>query len=85
MDAGVSRRFTRTRYRAGYAIADVDALIDRIEATLGITPRYGPPVTAADVAAAQFRIVRLSFGYDMREVDEALDRYEEQLREQGWQ
>jgi DivIVA domain-containing protein len=84
MDAGLSRRFTRTRYRAGYAIADVDAFIDKVEATLGIRPRYGPPVTAADVAAARFRLVRLRTGYDMREVDEALDAYEERLREQGW-
>ena len=85
MDAGVSRRFTRTRYRAGYSMADVDAFIDRIEETLSLRPRYGPPVTAADVAAVQFRLVRLRTGYEMREVDEALDRYAEQLREQGWQ
>jgi len=85
MDAEVSRRFTRTRYRPGYAIADVDAFIDRIEATLGIRPRYGPPVTAADVAAVQFRLVRLRAGYEMREVDEALDRYEERLRQHGLQ
>lgn len=85
MNAGLSRRFTRTRYRAGYAMADVDALIDKIEATLGVRPRYGPPVTAADVHAAQFRLVRLRTGYEMRQVDEALDAYEEQLREQGWE
>jgi DivIVA domain-containing protein len=85
MDAGVSRRFTRTRYRAGYLMADVDSFIDRIEATIGLRPRYGPPVTTAEVAAVQFRIVRLRTGYDPREVDEALDRYEERLREQGWQ
>jgi DivIVA domain-containing protein len=41
-------------------------------------------VTAAEVAAAQFRIVRLEPGYHMREVDEALDRYQEQLRGQSW-
>jgi DivIVA domain-containing protein len=84
MDAGQQRRFTRTKYRPGYLIADVDALIERIEATLGLRPRYGPPVTAAAVAAAQFRLVRLRSGYEMREVDEALDRYQEQLYEQGW-
>ncbi len=85
MDAGLSRRFTRTRYRAGYTMADVDAFIDKIEATLGIRPRYGPPVTVADVAAVQFRVVRIRTGYEMREVDDALDVYEERLREQGWQ
>ncbi len=51
---------------------------------LGLRPRYGPPVTAAEVAAAKFRLVRLKPGYDMREVDEALDRYQEQLQDQGW-
>lgn len=85
MDAGAPRRFTRTRYRPGYLLADVDSFIDKIEATLGLRQRYGPPVTAADVVAVQFRVVRLRTGYDMREVDEALDRYEAQLREQGWQ
>ena len=84
MDAEQPRRFTRTRYRPGYASAEVDAFIDRIEATLGLQPRYGPPVTAADVAAVRFRLVRLRPGYEMREVDEALDRYQEQLYEQGW-
>jgi DivIVA domain-containing protein len=84
MDSAVSRRFTVTKYRAGYATADVDAFIDRIEETLGLRPRYGPPVTPADIAAVQFRVVRLRRGYEMREVDEALDRYEEQLRELGW-
>jgi len=85
MDAGELRRFTRTKYRPGYSIAEVDALIERIEATLGLRPRYGPPVLASEVAVAQFRLVRLKPGYEMREVDEALDRYAEQLREQGWQ
>ena len=84
MDAGQPRRFTCTKYRPGYTIAEVDALIERIEATLGQRPRYGPPVTAAEVAAAQFRLVRLKPGYEMREVDEALDRYQEQLKAQGW-
>ncbi len=84
MDAGQPSRFSRTRYRPGYSIAEVEALIARIEATLAMRPRYGPPVTAAEVAVAQFRLVRLRPGYDMREVDEALDRYQEQLTEQGW-
>ncbi len=84
MDAGLTRRFTRTKYRPGYSIAEVNALIEQIEATLGLRPRYGPPVTAAEVAAAKFRLVRLKPGYDMREVDEALDRYQEQLQDQGW-
>jgi len=85
MDAAVSRRFTCTRYRPGYLMADVDAFIDRVEATLGLRPLHGSPVTPADVVAAQFRVVRLRRGYEMREVDEALDLYEERLRDKGWQ
>jgi DivIVA domain-containing protein len=41
-------------------------------------------VTASQVAAAKFRLVRLKPGYEMREVDEALDRYQEQLQDRGW-
>jgi DivIVA domain-containing protein len=85
MDAGQRYRFARTRYRPGYSITEVDALIERIEATLGLRPRYGPPVTASEVAAAQFRLVRIRSGYEAQEVDEALDSYQELLREQGWQ
>jgi DivIVA domain-containing protein len=85
MEAGQPDRFTRTRYRPGYSIAEVEALIERIEGTLGLRPRYWPPITAPDVVTAQFRLVRLRPGYDMRQVDEALDHYEELLREQGWQ
>jgi DivIVA domain-containing protein len=84
MDTAVLRPFTYTRYRAGYLRADVDRLIDGIEATLGLRLRVGSPVTAADVVGAQFRVVRLRRGYEMREVDEALDKYEERLRTAGW-
>ncbi len=83
MEAGLPHRFNLTRYRPGYSIAEVEALIEKIEATLGLQPRYGPPITAAEVAAAQFRLVRLKPGYEMREVDEALDRYQEQLQRAG--
>lgn len=85
MQAGQPDRFTRTRYRPGYSIAEVEALIEKIEGTLGLRPRFGAPVSAADVVAAQFRIVRLTPGYEMREVDNALDHYEELLRAQGWE
>jgi DivIVA domain-containing protein len=84
MDAGERPQFSRTRYAPGYRISDVDAFIDRIEATLGLRPRYGPPVTATDVARVQFRLVRFRRGYEPREVDHALDRYEELLAERGW-
>ena len=83
MDPAPRPVFTRTRYRPGYATAEVYAFIDKIEATLGHQRRDGPPVTAADVDRVRFRLVRLRPGYDMREVDEALDAYQEQLRRLG--
>ncbi|GLY72604.1 DivIVA domain-containing protein [Actinoallomurus iriomotensis] len=57
----------------GYSPAQVDALIGRIEGTLGRRPLYAPPVTADEVNAAKFgRAVR---GYRMKTVDEALEEY----------
>jgi DivIVA domain-containing protein len=85
VDAALSRQFTNTRYRAGYLTADVDAFIDRLQATLSLRPRAGSRVTPADVVAVQFRKVRWRRGYEMREVDEALDLYERRMREDGWQ
>jgi len=83
MYAGQRPQFSRTRLRPGYAVEEVDALIDRIEATLGHQPQAGVAATAEDVRTARFRTVRLKPGYDQQEVDEALDRYQEQLRQLG--
>jgi DivIVA domain-containing protein len=55
----------------GYDRAEVDALIARIEGTLGRRTLFAPPVTADEVSAARFR--RTLFGYRMRPVDDALD------------
>jgi DivIVA domain-containing protein len=62
VDPGTPGRFTRTQCRPGYSIAEVDSFIDRVEATLCLRPRCGPPITAADVATVQFRVVRLRPG-----------------------
>lgn len=83
MGPGEPARFTRTRLRPGYVIDEVDALVDRIEATLGHRPQAGPPVTAEDVRTARFRTTRLQPGYAQAEVDQALDAYREQLRDLG--
>src|SRR5262245_9776103 len=77
---GQPPRFTRTWFRPGYSIAEVDDLIARIEATLGRGWQAGPPVTAEEVRTVVFRSGRLRAGYHQGEVDEALDRYGEQLR-----
>ncbi len=68
-------RFTITRLRPGYAKAEVDKFVARIEATLaGWTPQGGP-VTAEEVRGVLFATTRLRPGYDQREVDQALDGY----------
>jgi DivIVA domain-containing protein len=71
-------RFRRAWVRPGYRPADVDAYIDRIEATLGGTAAPGQAVTAADVRAVQFRVTYRK-GYDDRMVDDALDAYAARL------
>ncbi|HXW44078.1 MAG TPA: DivIVA domain-containing protein [Streptosporangiaceae bacterium] len=74
-------RFTVARFRPGYAIDQVDDLIDRIERTLAGQAVPGALLTADDVRRVLFRVVRLRSGYDQREVDEALSDYEERLAE----
>nr|WP_246401616.1 DivIVA domain-containing protein [Jiangella mangrovi] len=60
-------RFTVVRLSEGYDIAEVDAFVDRIRATLGTT------LSDDEVRQVQFTAVRLRAGYDMRSVDEYLD------------
>lgn len=63
----------------GYSRAQVDALVARIEGTLGRAPLYAQPVTAEEVTTMRFaRAVR---GYRMRAVDEALDTYVRELED----
>src|SRR3954470_22637746 len=63
----------------GYSRAQVDALVARIEGTLGRSPLYAQPVTADEVGAVRFaRAVR---GYRMKAVDDALDAYVRELED----
>jgi DivIVA domain-containing protein len=73
-------RFPRPRHwgHPAYRRADVDAFIDRIEATLSGTAAPGQAVTAADVNAARFGTTRRQ-GYDEQMVDDAMDAYAAQL------
>ena len=71
-------RFPRHWGRPNYWPSDVDAFIDRIEATLDGTAAPGQAVTAADVKNSRFGSTRRK-GYDMRAVDDALDAYAAQL------
>ncbi|MFD3688965.1 DivIVA domain-containing protein [Nocardiopsis sp. NPDC058631] len=70
------KKFHTVRLRPGYNEEDVDALLDRIEATLVALeggPRSGPLITADEVRNSRFRTTRLSPGYREDEVDDFLD------------
>jgi DivIVA domain-containing protein len=70
------QRFRRRALRRGYKVDEVDAFLDRVEATLAGDP-LGAPVAAQEVHDVVFR-VRFG-GYDEWQVDLHLDRVERQL------
>ena len=70
------QRFRRRALRRGYKVDEVDAFLDRVEATLAGDP-IGAPVSAQEVHDVVFR-VRFG-GYDEWQVDLHLDRVERQL------
>jgi DivIVA domain-containing protein len=72
------QRFRRRALRRGYKVDEVDAFLDRVEATLA-GELAGPPVGAQEVHDVVFR-VRFG-GYDEWQVDLHLDRVERQLAE----
>lgn len=72
------QRFRRRALRRGYKVDEVDAFLDRVEATLAGSP-MDAPVTAQEVHDVVFR-VRFG-GYDEWQVDLHLDRVERQLAE----
>jgi DivIVA domain-containing protein len=71
-------RFKRRALRRGYKVDEVDAFLDRVEATVAGEP-IDTPVTAQEVHDVAFR-VRFG-GYDEWQVDLHLDRVERQLAE----
>src|SRR6058998_3318555 len=71
------QRFRRRAVRRGYKVDEVDAFLDRVEATLNGTASV--PVAAQDVHDVVFR-VRFG-GYDEWQVDLHLDRVERQISE----
>ena len=76
--ASQGQRFRRQALRRGYKVDEVDAFLDRVEATLDGEP-VGAPVAAQEVHDVVFR-VRFG-GYDEWQVDLHLDRVERQLAE----
>jgi DivIVA domain-containing protein len=75
--ASQGQRFRRRALRRGYKVDEVDAFLDRVEATLN--GETGAPITAQEVHDVVFR-VRFG-GYDEWQVDLHLDRVERQLGE----
>jgi len=78
---GPGSRFGHHTVIPGYDEEEVDELIERIEATLAGTAAPRQAVTAREVEATQFSMVR-RLGrrrYDMESVDIALDAYVERL------
>jgi DivIVA domain-containing protein len=73
------QRFRRRALRRGYKVDEVDAFLDRVEATLQ-GESMGAPVSAQEVHDVVFR-VRFG-GYDEWQVDLHLDRVERQLGDQ---
>jgi DivIVA domain-containing protein len=71
-------RFRRRALSRGYKVDEVDAFLDRVEATLAGEP-VGSPVSADEVDYVVFR-VRFG-GYDEWQVDVYLDRVARQLAE----
>ncbi len=76
--ASQGQRFRRKALRRGYKVDEVDAFLDRVEATLAGEPA-GAPVASQEVHDVVFR-VRFN-GYDEWQVDLHLDRVERQLAE----
>jgi DivIVA domain-containing protein len=76
--ASQGQRFRRKALRRGYKVDEVDAFLDRVEATLAGGP-VGSPVASQEVHDVVFR-VRFG-GYDEWQVDLHLDRVERQIAE----
>lgn len=66
-------RFPTTRIRAGYAVEDVDAFLDRVQAALS---GAAPPLTPQEIRGVAFSTTMLRRGYDEQEVDGFLDELE---------
>lgn len=71
--------FTHTKWRAGYAIDDVDAFVQRAIASL--EAQHALPMTSTEVQDVRFTPVLLRSGYDMGEVDAWLDALAARLSE----
>jgi len=72
----------RTRFRDGFAIDEVDALIERcVEALRACEQGRPSPIAPEEIVRAQFRHVRFREAYDADAVDDLLDSVVARLRE----
>ncbi|MBS1673567.1 MAG: hypothetical protein JSS74_06345 [Actinobacteria bacterium] len=70
-----------TRFRDGFAIDEVDALIDRCVEGLRACEQGRPsPIAPEEIVMTQFRHVRFADAYDADAVDDLLDRVVVALR-----
>ena len=74
-----TRAFRTARFTSlGYDRESVDTFLAEAEHALTSTP---PTMAPYEIQDARFPAVRWSRGYDMREVDERMDRLRDELRE----
>lgn len=65
----------RTKFREGYALADVDAFVDRVARALEEQGRgHRPSVSGDEVRDVRFKATKFAEGYDQDAVDDLLDR-----------
>ena len=76
---GRQRPFRLARFTSlGYQQEAVDRFLAEVERAMSATP---PTMAPYEIQDARFPAVRWSRGYDMREVDDRLDRLRDRLRE----
>lgn len=77
------KKFATTKWREGYQMDQVDALLERVRATLiGYEHRRRPTdaITATEVAESRFIRTKFRSGYDQDQVDDFLDELVAALR-----
>lgn len=74
-------RLQPTKFREGYDMAQVDALLERAAVALDEHARgAAPSLTADEILASKFAATKFREGYDQDETDDLLDRVVQSLR-----
>jgi DivIVA domain-containing protein len=81
------KTFAVTKWRQGYDMDEVDAVLARVSATLAEQEQGRPAavdaMTADEVVHARFSPTKFREGYDQDQVDDFLDKVAAALRELG--